>query len=135
VSTVGRDTLALRTIRNKAGETVHYPPGSAAEPEARHPWDLSLPERTTIADLDRAGVSMRGIAVQLGRSASTISRELDRNADNRGHYLPATAQRLTVERRSRPSPTRRVARDEKLRAVVSDLPAKDEVPNRWPTSW
>jgi lambda repressor-like predicted transcriptional regulator len=49
-----------------------------------------------IADLRRAGVSLRGIAEQLGRAASTISRELRRNADDEGHYLPATAQRLAV---------------------------------------
>ncbi len=113
-----------RTVRNKAGESVHYPPVSASEPMPGHPRYLSLDERTTIADLDRAGLSMRGIAEQLGRSASTISRELDRNTDDYGRYLPATAQRLTVKRRSRPACTRRVVRDEELRAVVSELLAK-----------
>jgi len=80
-----------RTILNKAGEPVHYPPVSVAEPKPRHPRYLSLAERTTIADLRRAGVSVRGIGEQLGRAASTVSRELRRNADDQGRYLsPAT---------------------------------------------
>jgi IS30 family transposase len=90
-----------RTILNSAGEPVHYPPVSSAEHKLRHPRYLSLAERTTIADLRRAGVSVRGIAEELGRAASTVSRELRRNADDQGRYLPATAQRLTVEWRSR----------------------------------
>src|SRR5512143_830945 len=89
-----------RTNLNKAGEPVHYPPVSLGEPEPRDPRYLSLAERTTIADLRRAGVSARGIAEQLGRAAPTISRELRRNADDQGRYLPATAQRLTAERQS-----------------------------------
>jgi IS30 family transposase len=73
---------------------------------------------------------MRDIAEQLGRSTSTISRELDRNANDHGRYLPATADRLAVGRRSRPSRTRRVVRDEQLRAVVSELLAKKWSPEQ-----
>ena len=113
-----------RTILNKAGEPVHYPPVSVAEPKPRHPRYLSLAERTTIADLRRAGVSVRGIGEQLGRAASTVSRELRRNADDQGRYLPATAQRLTVERQSQPSRSRRLARDEQLYGVVAELLGK-----------
>lgn len=51
-----------RTVRNKNGEPVHYPPVSGAELEPRHPRYLSLAERTTVADLHRAGVSVRAIA-------------------------------------------------------------------------
>jgi transposase, IS30 family len=113
-----------RTIRNKAGEPVHYPPVSGAAPQQRHPRYLSLAERTMIATLHRAGVSVRGIAEQLGRAASTVSRELRRNADDQGCYLPATAERLTVKRQSRPSRTRRLARDEQLCGVVAELLGK-----------
>jgi transposase, IS30 family len=113
-----------RTILNRAGEPVHYPPVSCAEPKPRHPRYLSLAERTMIADLHRTGVSLRGIAEQLGRAASTVSRELCRNADDQRRYLPATAQRLTVERQSRPSRTRRLARDEQLYGVVAELLGK-----------
>src|SRR4029077_15286420 len=65
-----------RTILNTAGEPVHYPPVRFTALKPRPPRDLSLAERTTIADLHRAGVSVRGIAQELGRAASTVSREL-----------------------------------------------------------
>ena len=42
---------------------------------------LSQDERIEIADLHRAGVSVREIARRLGRAPSTISRELRRNAE------------------------------------------------------
>jgi len=38
-----------------------------------------LDERLQIADLRLAGIGVRAIAIQLGRSPSTISRELTRN--------------------------------------------------------
>lgn len=66
----------------------------------------------------------RAIADQLGRAASTISRELRRGGDDQGRYLPATAQRLAVGRRARSLLTRRVERDEELCGVVCDLLAK-----------
>jgi IS30 family transposase len=129
-----------RTILNTAGEPVHYPAVSFIAAKPRHPRYLSLAEQTMVADLRRAGVSMRGIAEQLGRAASTVSRELRRNADDQGRYLPATAERLTVERQSRPSRTRRLARDEQLHRVVAELLGKrwspeqiaHELPMRFP---
>ena len=51
-----------RTIRNTAGEAVHYLPVRVTAPRAPHPRYLSLAERTVIADLHRAGVGVRGIA-------------------------------------------------------------------------
>lgn len=113
-----------RTVRNKAGDSVHYPAVNDAQPQPRHPRYLSLDERTMIADLHREGVSIRGIAEQLGRAASTISRELHRGGDDQGRYLPATAERLAVGRQSCSSRTRRVERDEELCGVVSELLAK-----------
>ncbi|MFY2861999.1 IS30 family transposase [Mycobacterium sp. THU-M104] len=129
-----------RTIRNRAGEPVHYPPVSLVEHKPRHPRYLSLAERTTIADLHRAGVGVRGIADELGRAASTVSWELRRNADDQGRYLPATAERRTAERQSRPSRTRRITRDEPLLGVVAELLGKrwspeqvaHELPARFP---
>jgi IS30 family transposase len=113
-----------RKILNTAGEAVHYPPVRLTAPTAEHPRYLSLGERTTIADLHRAGVGVRDIAHELGRAASTVSRELRRNADGRGRYLPATAQQLSAERRSRSARTRRVTRDEHLYGVVAELLGK-----------
>ena len=129
-----------RTILNTAGEPVHYPPVRLTAPKPQHPRYLSLTERTTIADLRRAGVSVRGIAQELGRAASTVSRELRRNVDDGGRYLPATAQRLAAERQSRSSRTRRLTRDEQLCGVVTELLGKrwspeqvaHELPVRFP---
>ena len=113
-----------RTILNTAGEAVHYPPVRLTPPKAPHPRYLSLTERTTIADLHRVGVGVRGIAEELGRAASTVSRELRRNTDGRGRYLPATAQRLSTERQFRSWRTRRVTRDDQLHGVVAELLGK-----------
>ena len=113
-----------RTILNTAGEAVHYPPVRLTAPKAPHPRYLSLIERTTIADLHRAGLGVRGIAEELGRAASTVSRELRRNKDGRGRYLPATAQRLSTERQFRSWRTRRVTRDDQLHGVVAELLGK-----------
>ena len=61
-----------RTILNTVGQAVHYPPVRLTAPKAPHPRYLSLAERTTIADLEHAGVGVRGIADELGRAPSTV---------------------------------------------------------------
>lgn len=74
-----------RTIRNTAGEPVHYPPvHTRPAPRQRHPRYLSLAERTVIADLHRERRSAREIAAVIGRSPATVSRELRRNLDRSG---------------------------------------------------
>lgn len=45
---------------------------------------LSLAEREEIAAGRASGESVRSMAARIGRSASTVSRELRRNADDRG---------------------------------------------------
>ncbi len=64
-----------RTVVNAVGEALHYPPVKIIEPKQRSPRYLSEHERIVIADLLAAGVTVRGIARELGRAASTISRE------------------------------------------------------------
>ncbi|MGH9216755.1 MAG: IS30 family transposase [Acidimicrobiales bacterium] len=113
-----------RRVRNTAGEAVHYPPVRiAAAPRARHPRYLSLDERTVIADLHRERKSVREIAVAIGRSPATVSRELRRNVDYIGRYLPHGADRLATERVPRPR-QRRLLVDDELRAVVTELLGK-----------
>jgi IS30 family transposase len=67
-----------------------------------HSRYLSLFERERLYDLHRAGLSMRAIAVELGRAPSTISRELARNTTSTHGYLPHGAHRASVQRRRRP---------------------------------
>lgn len=61
---------------------------------------LSLEERTQLGLLMMQGMSQRTMAQQLGRSPSTISRELARHRHPKRGYLAATAQRQAAERRS-----------------------------------
>jgi IS30 family transposase len=70
---------------------------------------LSLLEREQVADLRRDGRSIRQIAAELGRPASTISRELRRNCDEHGRYLPHAAHRAAARRRPRPKTAKLVA--------------------------
>ena len=71
---------------------------------------LTLEERERLATLKAEGHSLRAIAARLGRAASTVSRELRRNALPRGGYLPVHAQGCYRERRQRPAILERDAR-------------------------
>jgi IS30 family transposase len=84
---------------------------------------LSQDERIEIADLRRAGMSMRQIAARLGRAPSTISRELRRNAAGSGEYRPFEAHRQATVRRGRSRP-RRIETSRELRRLVSELLAQ-----------
>jgi transposase, IS30 family len=81
---------------------------------------LSQDERIEIADLRHAGCSMRQIAQRLGRTPSTVSRELSRNRVGRRAYRPFEAHRLATGRRAR-TPQRRVVSNTELRQVVVEL--------------
>jgi hypothetical protein len=73
-----------------------------------------------IADQRRAQHTVRAIAAELGRSPSTISRELRRNRDvATGHYRPFTAHKLAGARRARPK-VRKLTNDGVLRSYVQD---------------
>ena len=106
-----------RTITTRDGRKRHYPAViTTAVKREISPRYLSEDERVQIADLRQAGAGVRAIAERLGRSPSTISRELRRNRDpGSGRYRPFTAHKLAAQRRARPgrarSPaTRRCAR-------------------------
>lgn len=74
---------------------------------------------------------MHQIASEIGRSPSTVSRELRRNVDRSGRYLPSTADRLACERMRRPR-VRRLLTDALLHAVVTDLLGKRWTPEQVP---
>ena len=78
---------------------------------------LRLEERERLAVLRAAGLSLHAIARQLGRAASTISRELRRNALPKGGYLPVHAEGCYLERRRRPAI---LERDAKLGRFVRE---------------
>ena len=78
---------------------------------------LSLRERLQIADLLALGLSMRAVAAELGRSPSTVKRELDRHRDAQGRYLPCGADHSAQLARRRPRAHKLVA-NHPLRLVV-----------------
>src|SRR5215218_5008919 len=71
---------------------------------------LTLEERERLAVLLAEGLSRREIARRLGRAASTISRELRRNALPKGGHLPVHAEGCYLERRQRSAILERDAR-------------------------
>jgi transposase, IS30 family len=82
---------------------------------------LDREERYELARLRESGLSLRQIAARLGRSPSTISRELARDAAPRaGGYQPERAHRLARERQRRPRPSR-LSQHPVLRARVQQL--------------
>jgi IS30 family transposase len=83
---------------------------------------LSLAEREELAILHAQGAGMREIGRQMGRSASTISRELRRNAATRGgglDYRATTAQWHADRAAQRPKPAK-LAVNLTLRTYVQD---------------
>ena len=78
---------------------------------------LTFEERERLAALKAAGLSLRAIARALGRAASTVSRELRRNALPKGGYLPVHAEGCYLERRQRPAV---LERDAKLGRFVRE---------------
>ncbi len=85
-----------RWIRAAGGRT----PVPKRPPSGRY---LGQDDRLRIADLRINGAGVRAIARELGSAASTISRELRRNArPNTAAYRPYAAQRRCDERARRP---------------------------------
>jgi IS30 family transposase len=80
---------------------------------------LSLAEREEIACRRAAGAGIRAIARELGRSESTVSRELARNTTRRA-YRASTAQAAADRRGRRPKPS----------VLATNLPLRAEVTRR-----
>jgi hypothetical protein len=83
---------------------------------------LTFAEREEIAICRAYGFGIREIARHLGRSASTISRELRRNAATRGgtlHYRAVVAQWKAERQTCRPKVSK-LAANERLREYVQD---------------
>src|SRR5207342_2062370 len=83
---------------------------------------LSFAEREDIAILQAQDAGVRQIARQLGRDASTISRELRRNAATRGGRLEyrATTAQWHADRQARRPKVAKLAANDVLRQYVQD---------------
>ena len=118
-----------RVVDYKRGVTTMTTPGGgvagttsvpvSALEKRIDPRYLDVKERELIRDLRAAGSSIRVIARVLGRSPSTISRELARNADPGMGYLPHGAHRKAAARRTRPKKAK-LAAESDLREYVKD---------------
>ena len=115
VATGASQAVGSRWFRQAGG----MPPISLVPLSGRY---LSFPEREEIAILHAQCHGVREIARRVGRSASTISRELRRNAATRSHtvvYRATTAQWHAERRASRPKVSKLAACDA-LREYVQD---------------
>jgi DNA invertase Pin-like site-specific DNA recombinase len=119
-------------VSKSAAYRLHHTMGGVYRPPGTTYSDryLDREERYEIARLREAGCSKREIARRTGRNVSTISRELDRNADPRtGGYQPERADRLAWERQRRPKPSK-LSRNPVLRDQVQQLLDKRTHPSR-----
>lgn len=96
--------------------------GIRPAPRKRSRLALTLTEREEISRGLVAGHSLRSIAEQLGRSPSTISREVRRNRDRRG-YRAVKADRLAWDRARRPKRCKLAENRALARIVAKQLKA------------
>ena len=97
---------------------------------------LDLLERIHIADRRREGASVRTIAAELGRSPSTVSRELQRNGhagDASAPYRAERAQYRAAARKTRPKPHQIMSNPELrslVQAILDDDLSPEQISNR-----
>jgi IS30 family transposase len=102
--------------------------GIAPRQRTRSANQLSETEREEISRGLAAGMSLRSLARQLGRSASTISREIGRNGGIE-HYRAAQAEQQAWDRARRPKPCL-LGLHERLRVVVAHKLQQDWSPQQ-----
>jgi IS30 family transposase len=111
--------VSLSRGRRWSAEAGAMAPMSLAEPTGRY---LSFSEREEIALGRAAGLGVREIARRLGRSPSTVSRELARGCLTRrprGRYKASVAQARADVRARRPRPAK-LSQHRRLREWVAD---------------
>lgn len=124
---------------SEISRTVGSPPGSIFSillpyggiyqpPQKRRPGCLSLAEREEISRGVAAGLSYRAIAASLGRSPSTISREVARNK-GRSRYRAADADDRAY-RRARRGQRCKLAKNPALRNYVAARLGEDWSPEQ-----
>jgi len=111
--------VGVRWFREAGGMPPSTPARSSGPPSGRY---LSFAEREEVALWRAQGHGVREVARRLGRAASTVSRELRRNAATRGgglEYRATTAQWHAERAARRPKPAK-LATNPALRAYVRD---------------
>ena len=110
---IGRDRWTTR--RN-----INYMARRPAPEPKRSPLRLSLAEREEISRGVAAGESMRSVARRLGRSPSTVSREISTNGGI-GRYRAVVADRAALRRARRPKLAKLATQSELCALVESKL--------------
>ncbi|EON22007.1 integrase catalytic subunit [Nocardioides sp. CF8] len=108
-------------VRHADGTVTFVPPLEPLAVRQISPRFLSEEERVRIADLASRGLGPTAIGRELGRSASTISRELRRNLHPTGQYRPFHAHSAAAVRRRRERPTKIMEKAELFEFVVDKL--------------
>ena len=96
---------------------------------SNHYTHLRIEDRVTLMLMRQSGHSLRAIASALGRSPSTLSRELRRNRQH-DCYRCSTAEQMSEQRRRLPRRTRRLHPDSELWQVVVKMLAKGWSPQQ-----
>lgn len=114
-----------RNVRGASGRNKAAPPINAVVPPCVETTPalsryLGEADRIHIADRLREKATIRTIAAELGRSPSTISREIRRNRHpTNGQYRPHAAQARATARRPRPKPGK-IGQNLELRDFIQD---------------
>lgn len=111
------EACKIMSVHPKTGRNIRRrgDPSRRLEPSSGR--YLTLLEGPQIADLLAHGLSLRAIAAELGRTASTISRELARHSDENGRYQPHQADQAATQQRQRPREPKLLT-DARLRELV-----------------
>lgn len=128
----GQSILGISRMLGRGEDTVakivYSAGGIAPRPHRPRPDALTLAEREEISRAVASGHSLRYIANALGRSPSTISRELSRNGGRR-RYRAVGADKAARKRARRPK-TCKLALYPALRDIVADKLSDDWSPQQ-----
>lgn len=120
----GQSVTAIGRTLGRGSSSIHdllaVRGGIAPMPRRRSALALSLSEREEISRGLAAGNSIRSIAAGLGRSPSTVSREIVRNGGC-GRYRASAADQAAWDRALRPKPCMLAQRPALCEAVAAQL--------------
>lgn len=105
-----------------------YHGGITPRPKVRRPGSLSLEEREAISRGLACSQSIRSIARELGRSPSTVSREISRNGGC-DKYRACDAEKAFIKRGKRPKALL-LAENAELRCLVTQMLESDWSPEQ-----
>lgn len=108
-------------VRRPDGTVIVVPPLEPLAVRQISPRFLSEEERVRIADLASSGLGPTAIGREVGRSPSTMSRELRRNLHPTGQYRPFHAHSAAAVRRRRERPTKIMEKSALFEFVVAKL--------------